>query len=133
MRTSLTTKKHTGGPSHSHAGREEQQRPTKEHKKHHEKKHSSHSKRHKRRRKRRKPVHRPVVAPRGTIGVAPVLPPISPPAPSSVPPPTLGSPPITLQQANRLLWRAGFGPTPGQAEALVGQPLQQVVFSLTRP
>jgi uncharacterized protein (DUF1800 family) len=33
----------------------------------------------------------------------------------------------------RLLWRAGFGPTPGQAEALVGQPIQQVIYSLTRP
>ena len=33
----------------------------------------------------------------------------------------------------RLLWRAGFGPAPGQAEALAGQPLQQVVYSLTRP
>ena len=132
MRTSLTTKKHAGG-THPHAGRDEQQRRAKEHEKHHEK-HSSHSKRHKRRRKRHKPpVHRRVVAPHGTIGVALALAPVSPPAPSSSPPPTLGSPPITLQQANRLLWRAGFGPTPGQAEALVGQPLQQVVFSLTRP
>ncbi|HTA96546.1 MAG TPA: DUF1800 domain-containing protein [Solirubrobacteraceae bacterium] len=132
MKTSLATKKHAGG-THSHAGRDEQRRRAKEHEKHHEK-HSSHSKRHKRRRKRHKPpVHRRVVTPHGTIGVALALPPVSPPAPSSAPPPTLGSPPITLQQANRLLWRAGFGPTPGQAEALVGQPLQQVVFGLTRP
>jgi hypothetical protein len=132
MRTILTTKKHAaGGSTHSRAGRDEQQRLAKEHEKHHEK-HGSHSKRHKRRRKRHKPVHRRM-APPGTVGVAPVLPPVSPPAPSPVPPPTLGSPPITLQQANRLLWRAGFGPTPGQAEALVGQPLQQVVFGLTRP
>jgi Protein of unknown function (DUF1800) len=133
MRTSFTTKKNAGGSTHSHTGRDEQERRAKEHEKHHEK-HSSHSKRHKRRRKRHKPsVHRRVVAPHGTIGVALALPPVSPPAPSSVPPHTLGSPPITLQQANRLLWRAGFGPTPGQAEALVGLPLQQVVFSLTRP
>jgi uncharacterized protein (DUF1800 family) len=34
---------------------------------------------------------------------------------------------------HRLCWRAGFGPTPGQAEALAGQPLRQVVYSLTRP
>ncbi len=132
MRTSLATKKHAG-VTHSRAGRDEQQRRAKEHEKHHEK-HSSRSKHHKRRRKRHKPpVHRRVAAPHGTIGVALALPPVSPPAPSSAPPPTLGSPPITLKQANRLLWRAGFGPTPGQAEALVGQPLQQVVFSLTRP
>ena len=31
------------------------------------------------------------------------------------------------------MWRAGFGPTPGQAEALAGQPLEAVVQSLTRP
>ncbi|MGO9248794.1 MAG: DUF1800 domain-containing protein, partial [Solirubrobacteraceae bacterium] len=45
---------------------------------------------------------------------------------------SLGAP-ITLSQAIRLCWRAGFGPTPGQAEALAGQPLQQVVYGLTRP
>jgi uncharacterized protein (DUF1800 family) len=32
-----------------------------------------------------------------------------------------------------LLWRAGFGPKPGQAEALAGQPLEAVVEALTRP
>jgi uncharacterized protein (DUF1800 family) len=63
------------------------------------------------------------------LPVAPAAPPTSSPAPV----PAIGSPPITLSQARRLLWRAGFGPTPGQAEALVGQPLEQVVFSLTRP
>jgi uncharacterized protein (DUF1800 family) len=31
------------------------------------------------------------------------------------------------------LWRAGFGPAPGQAEALAGQPIEAVVQSLTRP
>ena len=35
--------------------------------------------------------------------------------------------------AQRLLWRAGFGPRPGEAQALVGQPLQQVVYGFTRP
>src|SRR6202041_1831047 len=35
--------------------------------------------------------------------------------------------------AHRLIWRAGFGPTSGQAQALVGQPVQQVVYGLTRP
>jgi uncharacterized protein (DUF1800 family) len=33
----------------------------------------------------------------------------------------------------RLLWRAGFGPTPGQAEQLAGGSLQEAVYSLTRP
>ena len=56
----------------------------------------------------------------------------SPPAPSTTPPPAVSAP-ITLAQARRLLWRAGFGPTPGQAEALAGQPIEAVVQALTRP
>jgi uncharacterized protein (DUF1800 family) len=32
-----------------------------------------------------------------------------------------------------LLWRAGFGPTPGQAEALAGQPIEAVIHGMTRP
>jgi uncharacterized protein (DUF1800 family) len=87
-------------------------------------------------RRRRKVRHhkpRPVERVSGLPG-APAPAPIaqSPPAPSSSPPPSLGAP-ITLAQARRLLWRAGFGPTPGQAEALAGQPIEKVVQSLTRP
>jgi uncharacterized protein (DUF1800 family) len=41
--------------------------------------------------------------------------------------------PITLEGARRLLWRAGFGPTPGQAEALAGTPITEVIYGLTRP
>jgi hypothetical protein len=89
---------------------------------------------HKRRRKHRKAAHHHAAARRhGTVGVALPVAPTSPPAPSPAPVPAVGSPPITLAQARRLLWRAGFGPTVGQAEALVGQPLEQVVFGLTRP
>ena len=90
---------------------------------------------HKRRRKHRKATHHPAATakPHGTVAVALPLAPTSPPAPSPAPVPAVGSPPITLTQAHRLLWRAGFGPTSGQAEALVGQPLEQVVFGLTRP
>src|SRR5271165_4946428 len=94
-------------------------------------KHDTHGK-HRRRHKRRKRTGRPIVQLHGTLGMALPLPPASPPAPSSAPVPAV-SPPLTLAQAQRLLWRAGFGPKPGQAEALVGQPLEQVVFSLTRP
>ena len=36
-------------------------------------------------------------------------------------------------QAERLLWRAGFGPRPGEAEALAGRGLEAAVRSLTRP
>ena len=106
-------------------GRDEGKR-AKEREKHHG--------RHKIRRKHRKTKHHHTLAkPHGTVGVALPVAPASPPAPSPAPAPSVGSPPITLPQARRLLWRAGFGPTPGQAEALVGQPLEQVVFGLTRP
>jgi hypothetical protein len=37
------------------------------------------------------------------------------------------------EQLKRLLWRAGFGPRPGEVDALAGKPLEQVVQSLTRP
>ena len=37
------------------------------------------------------------------------------------------------EQAARLLWRAGFGPVPGQAAQLAGLGLQGAVHSLTRP
>jgi uncharacterized protein (DUF1800 family) len=57
---------------------------------------------------------------------------VNPPAPSSSPAPAQVTP-ITLAQTRRLLWRAAFGPTPGQAEKLAGQPLEQVVQGLTRP
>jgi hypothetical protein len=99
------------------------------HAKKHHKKHNNHSKHHKRRRKRRKHIH---PKPHGTLPVALPSAPASPPAPSPAPVPSLGAP-LSLAHAHRLLWRAGFGPTPGQAEALTGQPLSQVVYGLTRP
>jgi uncharacterized protein (DUF1800 family) len=58
--------------------------------------------------------------------------PLNPPTPSTTPPPAQSTP-ITLAQARRLLWRAGFGPTPGQAQSLAGNSLEQVVQSLTNP
>jgi hypothetical protein len=128
MRIGLAAKKRTGKVTHSHAGRDKQRKRAKEH----GKRHAKHAKRHKRR--HHKPAHHSArTAPHGTIGVALPVPPVSPPAPSPTPVLAFDSPSLTLQQAHRLLWRAGFGPTPGQAEALVGQPLQQVVFGLTRP
>jgi len=36
-------------------------------------------------------------------------------------------------QAERLLWRAGFGPRPGEARALARRGLREAVLSLTRP
>ena len=38
-----------------------------------------------------------------------------------------------VRQAERLLWRAGFGPRPGEAEALAELGLRGAVLSLTRP
>jgi hypothetical protein len=122
MKTSLAARKRAT----QHADREEHRKRSKDHEKH-----SKHAKRHKRRRKHHKAAHH--AKPHGTVNVALPVAPTAPPAPSPAPAPSVGSPPITLAQARRLLWRAGFGPTPGQAEALVGQPLEQVVFSLTRP
>ncbi len=130
-----TATKRQGEATHSPPAPDERHKRAKA--KEHKHQHATHEKRHskhKRRRKHHKRLPPPVLAPpRGTLPIAlPVAPP-TPPAPSPAPVPALSSPPITFEQAQRLLWRAGFGPTPGQAEQLVGQPLQQVVFSLTRP
>jgi uncharacterized protein (DUF1800 family) len=38
-----------------------------------------------------------------------------------------------LAQAERLLWRAGFGPRPGEAKELAAKGLHRAVLSLTRP
>jgi uncharacterized protein (DUF1800 family) len=111
-------------------------RKTKHQEQHHEQ-HKRHAQHHKRRRKHKhkqplKHVHRAAAKPRGALPLPPPSAPASPPAPSPAPVESLGVP-ITLAQAQRLCWRAGFGPAPGQAAALAGQPLQRVVRSLTRP
>ena len=41
--------------------------------------------------------------------------------------------PLGPEQAERLLWRAGFGPRPGEAQQLAAKGLTGAVFSLTRP
>ena len=67
---------------------------------------------------------------------APAPPPKPAPAPS--PRPVLPAPPtpvhgtLTRADAARLLWRAGFGPRPGEASALAGRDAREVVASLTR-
>jgi uncharacterized protein (DUF1800 family) len=99
--------------------------------------HGKHSTKHPKHRKRRhhhRRRHKHVVKHVSGLPGAPAPPPIAvnPPPPSNNPPPSLGAP-ITLAQARRLLWRAGFGPTPGQAESIAGQPIEGVVHSLTRP
>jgi uncharacterized protein (DUF1800 family) len=133
MTSAAPKQKSAQASTRSRPGREQQRRKAGEHAEHHAKHESAHGKHHKRRRKRHKPKHREIAPPRGTLGVTLPLAPVSPPPPSSAPVASVGSPPITLAQAQRLLWRAGFGPTAGQAQALVDQPLEAVVFGLTRP
>src|ERR1044071_4429674 len=41
--------------------------------------------------------------------------------------------PFGKPQAERLLWRAGFGPRPGEAERLARPRLPRAVHSLTHP
>ena len=41
--------------------------------------------------------------------------------------------PFGPRQAERLLWRAGFGPSPGHAQALASMGLHAAVAALTRP
>ena len=105
------------------------------------------------RRKRRKAVCKtpPKLRPQGThpapplpaAGVAPAPGP-APPVPAPPPAPArslheIRSPIGVYQgsfgrrQAERLLWRAGFGPRPGDAERLAAMDLEAAVISLTRP
>jgi hypothetical protein len=90
--------------------------------KHHKRKHHKHKAKH---HKHRKVLHHPSGLPGAPLPTAPS----SPPASGAPAPPVLLNP----AQAQRLLWRAGFGPSPGEIQGLVGQPLQQAVFGLTRP
>jgi uncharacterized protein (DUF1800 family) len=62
-----------------------------------------------------------------------------PPPPGAPPEIRLTSPiaiysgPFGVRQAERLLWRAGFGPSPGHAQALAAMGLHRAVAALTRP
>jgi Protein of unknown function (DUF1800) len=104
-------------------GRKRGDRHGKKHKKHHHKRH------HHKQKKHRKPVV-PAAAP------APTTP--SPAQPAAIaagesrPGGSYGGD-FGIPQANRLLTRAGFGPTPGQASSLVSMGLVGAVQSLTRP
>jgi hypothetical protein len=86
------------------------------------------------RRRGRKPPHTP-----HGIRMSPIK--VPPPARPGNPDPNPngdGGPPIHggdlgNAELKRLLWRAGFGPRPGDVDALAGKPLADVVYSLTRP
>jgi hypothetical protein len=62
---------------------------------------------------------------------------VPPPPPAVSGPPVEGVPvydgPFGRREAERLLWRAGFGPTRGQGDALAQFGVQGAVRSLTRP
>jgi Protein of unknown function (DUF1800) len=126
----------TAAPGVRPAGKRAHKPADHAHGKHHQKRRHRHRRR---RHKRHTTAHSltgataSVPASAGLPGApaAPTIPP-NPPAPSGAPAPTLSAP-ITLEQARRLIWRAGFGPAKGQAEALVDQPIEVVVQGLTRP
>jgi Protein of unknown function (DUF1800) len=77
----------------------------------------------------------------GPVAAAPVVtvpPPVVTPPPPGVSGPAIpGVPvydgPFGRREAERLLWRAGFGPTPGQGDALAKLGVDAAVRSLTRP
>jgi hypothetical protein len=104
----------------------------------------------KKHRRKKRPVCRKKKRPRPHGGTHPAAPgPATPPVPgpaAPVPPPppapllsTIQSPiavyggSFGARQAERLLWRAGFGPRPGQAQALAALGMEKAVLSLTRP
>jgi uncharacterized protein (DUF1800 family) len=104
----------------------------------------------KQRRKKRPVCKKKKAKPRPHSGTHPAAPgPATPPAPgpaAPVPPPppppflsTIKSPIAVYtggfgpRQAERLLWRAGFGPRPGEAKELAALGLEKAVLSLTRP
>ena len=93
---------------------------------------------------KKKPVTPAPIAGAPTPTPSAAAPPVTtPPATNPPPPPPVDPPPAPdpnvyagtfgLAQAQRLLWRAGFGPKPGQAEALAAMGMQAAVRSLTRP
>ncbi|HEX4484286.1 MAG TPA: DUF1800 domain-containing protein [Solirubrobacteraceae bacterium] len=121
----------TRGESRAH----EKHRSRVEAEKHHRKRRKHHKRaKHHARAKSPKPAVKAAAPVAAGLPGAPAPPaiPVNAPPPSSAPAAALSAP-ITAAQARRLLWRAGFGPTPGQVEALSGQPIEGVVQSLTRP
>jgi Protein of unknown function (DUF1800) len=88
-------------------------------------------------RRRRKVKRRACTKKRKPLKRTPKQPVPPPPAP---PPEFRLSSPVAVysgafgvRQAERLLWRAGFGPSPGHAEWLAGLGLHKAVAALTRP
>jgi uncharacterized protein (DUF1800 family) len=120
--------KHAHGESRAQQKRRAHAKPEKQ-----RRKHRKHRKRHPKAAAPSVKASAPTSVTAGLPGVpAPPTIPLDAPAPSNAPAPALSAP-ITAAQARRLLWRAGFGPIPGQAESLAGAPIESVVQGLTRP
>lgn len=79
----------------------------------------------------------PELPPSSVTPVDPTPPDPTPPDPTPPDPdpdsPQLVTSPLTAAQAERLLWRAGFGPKPGQVAALTGRDPAEAIQELTRP
>jgi uncharacterized protein (DUF1800 family) len=94
---------------------------------------------------KKKPARKPAPQPSGYTPTAPAFPPATPaqpaPGPSPDPPadpqgswtPPAAPTPLTARQAERLLWRAGFGPRPGDVDRLVALGLEGAVAELVHP
>lgn len=82
----------------------------------------------------RKPAATQPAAVKAPVAVQQPVPPAPKPSAAPIPSPTqVLSGGFGVREAERLLWRAGFGPSPGHAEALAAMGLQAAVASLTRP
>jgi len=92
-------------------------------------KHKAHKKRKKHKKRRPHHSHGHAQPPRHTQ--PPAQPPKPPPHPTggSLPP----APDLNHLRAERLLWRAGFGPRPGDVDRVVSAGLDATVRSLTNP
>ncbi len=91
-------------------------------------------------RKKRKATGAPIAGPVAATPFVPPKPVAIPPPPKPPPKPAAPVSPIAfytgtfgVRQAERLLWRAGFGPSPGHAQALAKMGMVNAVRSLTRP
>jgi hypothetical protein len=94
--------------------------------------------------KKKKVVRKPAATPAGYKPTAPAFPPSTPidpgagpspnppadPAGTWTPPPPV---PMTARQAERLLWRAGFGPKPGDVARVAAMGLDAAIAQLVHP
>ena len=92
---------------------------------------------------KKKPARKPTPSPVGYKPTAPAFPPSipipAPAGPSLTPPPapagtwTPAPVPMTAARAERLLWRAGFGPKPGDVARFAAMGLDNAIAELVHP